>query len=176
MTNELEIYSLISGEHPSSIGELLSCGENFIVMRNYGKMLSAFHPVSCYCDILRALKFAHSLGITHNDVRSPNIVVNSSSNLAVLVDWGMGTSNSGFLVTKQKVEDVKNLMRLFIVNKYFHGFSPLVECFEDFRFHIPKILLPLIEKACNCEYDELLELLSVQVDCNMFRGVKDLAI
>ena len=68
------------------------------------------------------------------------------------------------------------MMRLFIVNKFFRGFSPLVECFEDFRFHIPKILLPQIEKAGNCEYDELLELLSVQVDCNIVRGVKDLAI
>mmetsp|Transcript_26865 Transcript_26865/g.38357 ORF Transcript_26865/g.38357 Transcript_26865/m.38357 type:complete len:112 (-) Transcript_26865:160-495(-) len=99
---------------------------------------------------------AHGLGITHNDVRSPNILVDDSG-AAVLIDWGMGAGSQD---RRDHINDLISLVRLFVTNKYFHGFPSSEYNNED---SLPAFLLPLFHAANACDYDALLGLLSTRV-------------
>jgi tRNA A-37 threonylcarbamoyl transferase component Bud32 len=88
-------------------------------------MLDISHPSSCYCAILSALRFVHNHNISHNndDVRLPNIVVELKNGKATLIDWGNAKMDA---TMEEKMQDIMSLIRLFIINKYFHGFSSVL--------------------------------------------------
>jgi len=44
--------------------------------------------VSCFCQILDALKLLHSKGILHRDIKPANIIYNKEQNRCVLIDFG----------------------------------------------------------------------------------------
>jgi len=117
-------------------------------------MLNTIHSSSFYCDIIVALKTAHGMGIAHNDIRAPNIVVNEIEKVATLIDWGKASFNNKALSVSFE-KDVVDLIKLYITNKLFHGFS------IDQRFEsLPNFVKPLVVAAKNCAYDTLVELIS----------------
>eukprot|EP01038_Epipyxis_sp_PR26KG_P014896 gene14896-20033_t len=161
MKVEVDIYEKIGGSsisRPSSVGTIRSHGDNCIVLKNYGVMLDILHPSSCYCDILRALRFVHDHGISHNDVRLPNIVVELENRKATLIDWGNAKMDA---TVEEKMQDIMSLIRLFITNKYFHGFSPVLitESNDKFIESIPRFWLPLFIAAEAFNYEQMIELL-----------------
>jgi serine/threonine protein kinase len=51
--------------------------------------MSTREAVRVGLDVARALSFAHAAGVTHNDVKSDNILFKNEGNTAVLADFGL---------------------------------------------------------------------------------------
>jgi serine/threonine protein kinase len=165
MTTEIAIDFLLSKSQSPNISTIINYGTNYIIMKNYGRMLSSIDGATCYRDIVIALEHAHKHGVSHNDIRSPNIIVynNASTSNSTLIDWGNAS------ISKNKysfVADMICLVRLFIVNKYFLGVDSKISN-EIFFTQIPNFFYLLVELANDLNYNELIKLWSLREDATV---------
>jgi len=154
-TSELAAFAAFGNDVCPYVGSIIKSEGNYLMMRDYGVILNAFHPTSCYVDLVKALQFAHDHGIVHNDLRNPNVLVNS--NHAILVDWGYSTREERYS------DDLVNLVKLYLTNKIFLGISPVDDeraTVYDFIRLVPQFCRLLFDYAFECDYNNLVASLS----------------
>ena len=68
-----------------------------IILENVGSSITREKAIEKQCEINEALRVIHAKGIVHNDIRLPNILINSEDKIRI-IDFGMSTLQEGEIV------------------------------------------------------------------------------
>ena len=92
--NEVKIYEALESLQGICIPRLLGYGTLgglllVIVLENVGRVITREEVASRKTEISRIIERINSLGVTHGDIRMPNILVREEDKKIFLVDFGM---------------------------------------------------------------------------------------
>ena len=86
--NISQLLDIVSDADSGSISLILNYSENHDVKSLFGKMTAKDISIYIY-GVLKAIKYAHSKGIMHRDIKPGNIMWNQETKEVSLIDWGL---------------------------------------------------------------------------------------
>jgi hypothetical protein len=181
---ELAAYEILGDDAKAhNVSCFVREGSNYIVVKDAGSPMTALDPSVVLGDVVRALRYAHGMGLVHRDVRPANIAVRGDR--ATLIDWGsaialvdvashnvVGTRSLASDHVRQNptafrfADDLHGVIRTLIFLKELHGLGlPRSDDAEQLTAFWQALQLPLhyrelIAAAERCDYNFLIRALS----------------
>ena len=60
-----------------------------MTLKDYSKNMTLYDIKYIMYQVLRSLKYCHSRGVMHRDVKPSNIIINPNTKEIKLIDWGL---------------------------------------------------------------------------------------
>ena len=105
--NEVSVYQQLEEIQSNCIPRLIAYGNlggllQVIILENVGSSITREKAIEKQYEIDEALRQIHAKGIVHNDLRLPNILINSEDKISI-IDFGMSLSLEGEIVEKFQI-------------------------------------------------------------------------